>query len=75
MRTVTRVHDWVLNAMKLCSQAVIFAVFILIVIDVGVTILAGNAEVLGIDDLGIAPWDRTHGLIQTPPHSGHWRIP
>ena len=64
MRTVTRMHDWVLNAMKLCSQAVIFGVFVLIVLDVGVTILAGKAEYLGIEDLEIAPWDRTHGLVE-----------
>lgn len=64
MRIVTRVHDWVLYTMKLGSQAVIFGVFILIVADVGVTILAGKAEYLGIDDLGIAPWDMTHGLVE-----------
>ena len=64
MRTVTRVHDWVLNAMKLCSQAVIFGIFVLIVVDIGVTILAGHAEFLGIDDLGLAPWDMTFGLVE-----------
>ncbi len=64
MRIVSRAHEWVLNAMKIGSQAVVFGVFVLIVIDVGVTILAGNAEFLGIEDLEIAPWDMTHGLVE-----------
>ncbi len=57
MRTVSKVHLWILNALKVCSQIVIFAVFVLIVVDVGMTILSGL-------DIGISPWDRTLGLVE-----------
>lgn len=43
--------------MKVGSQIVIFAVFALIVVDVGMTLLSGL-------DIGISPWDRTLGLVE-----------
>ncbi len=57
MRTVSRVHDWVLNALKLCSQAVIFGVFVLIVVDVGITILADINNWLLSTEFGTGSWD------------------
>ncbi len=57
MRTVSRVHLWILNALMVCSQIVIFGVFVLIVVDVAMTILSGL-------DIGISPWDRTLGLVE-----------
>ncbi len=64
MRTVSRVHDWVLNALKVGAEIVIFVVFVIIVVDVGLTLLAGKAELLGIEDLDIAPWDMTLGFVE-----------
>jgi len=51
------VHVWILYALKVCSQIVIFAVFVLIAVDIAITILSGF-------DTGISPWDRTHGLVE-----------
>lgn len=52
MQLVSRVHDWVLNALKVGSGIVIFGVFVLIVVDVTLTILE------------IPPWHATHGLVE-----------
>lgn len=57
VRIVSRVHDWILNALKVCSQIVIFVVFVVIVVDIGITILSGWG-------LGISPWDMTLGLVE-----------
>lgn len=52
MQSIARAYDWVLNALKVCSGIVIFGVFVLIVVDVALTILK------------IPPWDATHGLVE-----------
>lgn len=52
MQFVSNAHEWLLNALKVCSGIVIFGVFVLIVVDVGLTILK------------IPPWDATHGLVE-----------
>jgi TRAP-type C4-dicarboxylate transport system permease small subunit len=57
VQTISKVHDWVLNAMKAGAEIVVFAVFVVIVIDVGLTLLSGL-------DIGILPWDRTLGLVE-----------
>ena len=33
MRTISKVHDWILNALKVGAEIVIFAVFVVIVVD------------------------------------------
>ena len=48
---------WLLNAMKVGSGLVIFGIFIVIVVDVGLTIMSKWG-------LGVVPWDRTHGLVE-----------
>ena len=57
METIGKAHLWVLNAFKAGSGLIIFAVFVVIVADVGLTILAGWG-------LPVLPWDRTHGLVE-----------
>ncbi len=57
MEQISKAHVWVLNAMKVGSGLVIFAVFVVIVIDVGLTIVSKWGW-------GIVPWDRTHGLVE-----------
>ena len=52
MKSISRAYDWVLNALKVCSGIVIFGVFVLIVIDVALTILK------------MTPWDATHGMVE-----------
>ena len=57
MDTIAKVHLRLLNAMKTGSELIIFGVFVVIVVDVGLTILAKwGAPVI--------PWDRTHGLVE-----------
>ena len=57
METITKAHLRLLNLMKTGSELIIFAVFVVIVVDVGLTILAKwGAPVI--------PWDRTHGLVE-----------
>ncbi len=57
MDAVARVHLWILNALKIGSGVVIFGVFVVIVVDVALTILSRW-------DIGVVPWDRTHGLVE-----------
>lgn len=52
MEAISKAHMWLLNALKVCSGIVIFGVFVVIVADVGMTIL------------NLQPWDRTHGLVE-----------
>ena len=57
MRIVTRVHDWVLNALKVGAEIVIFAVFVVIVVDISLTVLSGL-------QIGIQPWDLALGFVE-----------
>ena len=57
MRIVTRVHDWVLNALKVGAEIVIFAVFVVIVVDISLTVLSGL-------QIGIQPWDMAMGFVE-----------
>ena len=57
MDTIAKAHLRLLNAMKTGSELIIFAVFVVIVLDVGLTILAKWG-------LPVIPWDRTHGLVE-----------
>ena len=52
MQAISRAYDWLLNALKVCSGIVIFGVFVLICVDVALTILK------------IPPWDATHGMVE-----------
>ena len=57
MERIAKAHMWVLNAMKVGSGLVIFGVFIVIVVDVALTIMSKW-------DVGVVPWDRTHGFVE-----------
>ncbi len=57
MDTIAKAHLRLLHAMKAGSGLVIFAVFVVIVLDVALTLLAQWG-------LPVAPWDRTHGLVE-----------
>ena len=57
MGLISKAHLWLLNALRVGSGIVIVAVFLIIVVDVGLTILAKW-------DLGVIPWDRTHGFVE-----------
>ncbi len=57
MRIVSKVHDWVLNALKVGAEIVIFVVFVVIVMDIGLTVLSGL-------QIGIQPWDMTLGFVE-----------
>ena len=57
METIAKAHLRLLYLMKSGSELIIFGVFVVIVVDVGLTILAKwGAPVI--------PWDRTHGLVE-----------
>ncbi len=57
MEAIARFHLWLLNAFKVGSGLIIFGVFVVIVVDVALTLLAKWG-------LPVAPWDRTHGLVE-----------
>ena len=57
MDTIAKAHLRLLHAMKAGSELIIFAVFVVIVVDVGLTICAKWG-------LPVIPWDRTHGLVE-----------
>ncbi len=57
MERIAKAHMWLLNAMKVGSGLVIFAVFVVIAVDVALTIMSKWG-------LGFFPWDRTHGLVE-----------
>ena len=52
MQSVARAYLTLLTFLKVCSGIVIFGVFVLIVVDVALTILK------------VPPWDATHGLVE-----------
>ena len=57
MDVIAKAHLRLIHVMKAGSQLIIFGVFVVIVLDVGLTILAKwGAPVI--------PWDRTHGLVE-----------
>lgn len=57
MDIIAKAHVRLLHMMKTGSELIIFGVFVVIVVDVGLTILAKwGAPVI--------PWDRTHGLVE-----------
>ena len=57
MDAIAKAHQRLLNAMKTGSELIIFGVFVVIVVDVGLTICAKWG-------LPVIPWDRTHGLVE-----------
>ena len=52
MQILTRAHDWLLDALKILAGVVVFAIFLLIVVDVALT------------TLGITPFEGTIGLVE-----------
>ena len=57
VRIVSKVHDWVLNALKVGAEIVVFLVFIVIVMDISLTVLSGL-------QIGIQPWDMAMGFVE-----------
>ncbi len=57
MRIVSEVHDWVLNALKVGAEIVVFLVFVVIVVDIGLTVLSGL-------QIGFQPWDMALGFVE-----------
>ena len=57
METIAKAHMRLLNLMKTGSELIIFGVFVIIVVDVGLTICAKWG-------LPVIPWDRTHGFVE-----------
>ena len=57
VQIVSKVHDWVLNALKVGAEIVVFLVFIVIVMDISLTVLSGL-------QIGIQPWDMAMGFVE-----------
>jgi hypothetical protein len=64
VRIITNVHDWILNALKVCSMIVIFGVFVLIVADVAVSVLVDINRVTNWFEPTLSAWDGTHGFVE-----------
>lgn len=52
MRFITAAHDWLINALKAISCAIVFAIFVLIVMDVLLPLV------------GLQPWEGTLGVVE-----------
>ncbi len=57
LETIAKAHIRLLNLMKTGSELIIFGVFVIIVVDVALTICAKWG-------LPVIPWDRTHGFVE-----------
>lgn len=64
MGAISRAYDWLLNAMKVCAMAVVFAVFVLIISDVIMSLLGTLNKKLQWFDQTISSWDGTHGYVE-----------
>ena len=57
MQLISKVHEWLLDAVKVCAEIAIFLVFLAIVIDITLTVLSGM-------NTSIQPWDMTMGFVE-----------
>ena len=57
MQVISKVHEWILDALKVCAEIAIFLVFVVIVIDITLTVLSGL-------NTSIQPWDMTMGFVE-----------
>ena len=52
MQAITKAHDWLINALKILSCIIVFAIFVLIVMDVLLPLV------------GLQPWEGTLGVVE-----------
>ncbi|PPR09094.1 MAG: hypothetical protein CFH41_02817 [Alphaproteobacteria bacterium MarineAlpha11_Bin1] len=52
MHTIRKAHDWLINALKILSCIIVFAIFVLIVMDVLLPLA------------GLQPWEGTLGVVE-----------
>ena len=57
LQVISRAYEWILDALKVCAEIVIFLVFVVIVIDITLTILSGF-------NTSIQPWAMTMGFVE-----------
>ena len=57
MQLISKVHEWILDALKVCAEIAIFLVFLAIVVDITLTVLSGM-------NTSIQPWDMTMGFVE-----------
>ena len=57
MQLISKVHEWILAALKVCAEIAIFLVFLAIVVDITLTVLSGM-------NTSIQPWDMTMGFVE-----------
>jgi len=57
LQVISKVHEWILDALKVCAEIAIFLVFVVIVIDITLTVLSGL-------NTSIQPWDMTMGFVE-----------
>lgn len=64
MDTIAKFHVWLLNALKVCAMVVVFAVFVLILGDVFMSVFVAFNKRLQWFDPSISAWDGTHGYVE-----------
>ena len=57
MQVISRAYEWILDALKVCAEFVIFLVFVVIVIDITLTVLSGF-------NTSIQPWAMSMGFVE-----------
>ena len=64
MTQIVAAYSWLLNALRALSGAVVFCIFILIVVDVGIRLTIDVAIFLFGEGFGIAPWAYSSALVE-----------
>ena len=57
MQLISKVHEWILDALKVSAEIAIILVFVAIVVDITLTVLSGM-------NTSIQPWDMTMGFVE-----------
>lgn len=63
MQIIVKAHDWLINALKSLSCIIVFAIFVLIALDVLIPKLSILLNIMGFD-VALAPWEGTLGVVE-----------